>query len=151
MGWGGWWCWYFWLFSIFFDGFTLFCFRVFLSIKNALIQSIFGLEKCSLHENGVEFHQKLIGNVFRWWQIILVKNQKNQSHFKVLKWQANLLKLSFVFYTALFPLSDPIYLFWGGEIFKTLFVSILSQYLEEQIYFSLSLGDGEFIYQKNEL
>ena len=34
------------------------------TIKYALIQQIFGLEKYSLHEIGVEFHQKLIGNVY---------------------------------------------------------------------------------------
>ena len=55
----------FWLFSNIFHGFSLLFSRGFLSLKNALIRSIFGLEKCSLHENGVEFHQKLIGNVFR--------------------------------------------------------------------------------------
>ena len=54
----------FWLFSNIFDGFSLLFPRGFLSIKNALIRSIFGLEKCSLHENGVEFYQKFIGNVF---------------------------------------------------------------------------------------
>ena len=53
-----------WLFSNIVDGFSLLFSRGFLSIKNALIRSIFGLEKCSLHENGVEFHQKLTGNVF---------------------------------------------------------------------------------------
>ena len=42
----------------------LYFFLGFLSIKNNLIRSIFGLEKCSLHENGVQFHQKLIGSVF---------------------------------------------------------------------------------------
>ena len=51
----------FWLFSIICDGFFP---RGFLSIKNALIRSILRLEKCSLHEIGVEFHQKLIANVF---------------------------------------------------------------------------------------
>ena len=35
------------------------------TIKYALIQSIFGLENCSLHKNGAEFDQKLIGNIFR--------------------------------------------------------------------------------------
>ena len=52
-------------FERFFGGFSLLFSCEFISIKNALIQSIFWLEKCSLHENGVEFHQKLIGNVFR--------------------------------------------------------------------------------------
>ena len=37
----------------------------FFQLKMFIIQTTFGLEKCSLHENGVEFHQKLIGNVFR--------------------------------------------------------------------------------------
>ena len=30
--------------------------------ENVLSHSIYELEKCSLHENGVEFGQKLIGN-----------------------------------------------------------------------------------------
>ena len=38
----------FWLFSNIFDGFSLLFPCGFLSIKNALIRSIFGLEKCSL-------------------------------------------------------------------------------------------------------
>ena len=33
-------------------------------VKNALTHSIFELEKCFLHENGIEFHQKLIGTMF---------------------------------------------------------------------------------------
>ena len=53
----------FWLFSNICDGFPLLFPRGFLLLKNVLIQPMLGLEKCSLHENGVEFHQKLIGNV----------------------------------------------------------------------------------------
>ena len=33
-------------------------------LKNALIFSIFELHKCSLHKNGIEFNQKINGNVF---------------------------------------------------------------------------------------
>ena len=46
----------FWPFSNMFDGFYLLVPHGFLNtIKYALIQLIFGLEKCSLHKNGVEF------------------------------------------------------------------------------------------------
>ena len=31
--------------------------------ENTLTQPIFELGICSLHENGIEFHQKLIGNI----------------------------------------------------------------------------------------
>ena len=52
-------------FSNMFDGFHLFISHWFLSIKNVLIQSIFGLDKCSIHEKGVEFYQELIGNAYK--------------------------------------------------------------------------------------
>ena len=65
----------FWLFSNIFDRFSLLFSRGYLSIKNALIWSIFELENFSLHENGVEFHQKLIGNVFRGLVFMPPKNK----------------------------------------------------------------------------
>ena len=34
------------------------------SFKNALISSIFELQKCYLYQNGIEFDQEMNGNVF---------------------------------------------------------------------------------------